>query len=158
MMNDTIMNKKIYCCIIACLLLSVAAIAQRPGYDSVLAKKVGADDYGMKQYVLVILTTGPSAIAEKQTVDSLFKGHMANMDLLAKDGRLVVAGPFGKNDLKYRGLFIMNTGSVEDAKAWVATDPAVKAGLLDAVYVKWYGSAALMETNAIHDKVQKKNF
>lgn len=152
------MKKKILCSIICCLLLSFSVLAQRPAYDSVLAKKVGADDYGMKQYVLVILTTGPAAITDKKTVDSLFRGHMANMDVLAKDSRLVVAGPFGKNDMKYRGLFVLNTKSIDDAKAWVATDPAVKAGLLDAMYVNWYGSAALMETNALHDKVQKKDF
>jgi len=152
------MKKNIFCSIIGCILFSSVAVAQSPAYDSLLAKKVGVDDYGMKQYVLVILTTGPSAITDKKIVDSLFKGHMANMGVLAKDSRLVVAGPFGKNDMKYRGLFVFNTGSIEDAKAWVATDPAVKSGLLDAVYVKWYGSAALMLVNDAHEKVQKKSF
>lgn len=127
-------------------------------YDSALAKKLGADDYGMKQYVMVILTTGKADIKEKATRDSLFAGHMNNINKLAKEGRLVVAGPFGKNDISYRGVFVFNTASIEDTKAMVATDPAVAAGVFDAVYLPWYCSAALMEVNDTHQKVQKVAF
>ena len=35
-------------------------------YDKHLADSMGADDYGMKMYVLVILKTGPVKIEEKQ--------------------------------------------------------------------------------------------
>lgn len=142
------------------LLFCSNAMAQQntAGYDSVLAKKLGADDYGMKQYVMVILTTGKADIKEKTRRDSLFAGHMSNINKLAKDGKLVVAGPFGKNDISYRGVFVFNTASVEDTKAMVATDPAVAAGIFDAVYLPWYCSAALMEVNDTHNKVQKVKF
>lgn len=134
------------------------AAQTKPGYDSVLAKKLDADPYGMKKYVLVILTTGPADIKEKKVVDSLFAGHMKNIGRLADQGKLVVAGPFGKNDLSYRGVFVFNTSSIDDTKAMVATDPAVKAGLLSALYLNWYCSAALMEVNSIHEKIQKSSF
>lgn len=127
-------------------------------YDSTLAKKVGADDYGMKQYVLVILTTGPATVTDKTTRDSLFAGHMNNMNQLADQQKLVVAGPLGKNDLAYRGIFILNTNKIEIAKAMVATDPAVKAGIFNAEYLEWYGSASLMLNNELHKKVQKTTF
>ncbi len=141
-------------------MLTVASnsFAQKVTYDSVLAKKLGADPYGMKQYVLVILTTGKTEVKEKAQRDSLFAGHMKNIDRLAVEGKLAVAGPFGKNDIKYRGLFILNTTSVEEAKKWVDTDPTVIAGIFDAIYVPWYGSAAMMEVNNIHEKVQKTSF
>jgi uncharacterized protein YciI len=80
---------------------------------------------------------------------------MSNMGRLAKEGKLAVAGPFGKNDLGYRGIFIINSSSVEEAKALVDTDPAVKAGVFAAVYLKWFGSAALLETTEIHNKIVK---
>ena len=129
-----------------------------PGFDSILAKKLGADAYGMKQYVMVILTTGKADIKEKSARDSLFAGHMANIGKLAKEGKLVVAGPFDKNNLNYRGVFVFNSSSVEETRLMVDTDPAVKAGLFDAIYLPWYCSAALMEVNNIHEKVKKTSF
>ena len=124
-------------------------------YDSVLAKKLGGNANGMKNYVMVILTTGTADIKDKKITDSLFTGHMNNIGLMAKEGKLAVAGPFGKNDLGYRGIFILNTNDVDEAKAMVAKDPAVNAGLLGAVYLKWFGSASLMETPEIHNKITK---
>lgn len=132
--------------------------AGKPAYDSVLAKKLGADQYGMKQYIMVILTTGKADIKEKAVRDSLFMGHMNNIKRLADEGKMVLAGPFGKNDINYRGVFIFNTTSVEDTRAMVDTDPAVKAGVFDAVYIPWYCSAGLMQVNEIHQKVQKVSF
>lgn len=37
----------------------------------------------------------------------------------------------------------------------VAAHTAVKAGLLNPIYLKWFGSAALMETPDIHNKIMK---
>ena len=124
-------------------------------YDSVLAKKLGGNANGMKNYVMVILTTGTTEIKDKQITDSLFTGHMNNIGLMAKEGKLAVAGPFGKNDLGYRGIFILNTNDIEEAKAMVAKDPAVNAGLLGALYLKWFGSASLMATPEIHNRIMK---
>lgn len=125
-------------------------------FDQALATKLGADDYGMKMYVLVMLKTGTAAITDKKIVDSLFKGHFNNMTRLTDEGKLVVAGPMGKNDKNYRGLFILNVAKVEDARVLVETDPAVKSKMLDADYFPWYGSAALPEYLPFHEKVEKK--
>ena len=147
--------------LIALFFVSFAFLSQaqeKPKYDEALAKKLGADNYGMKMYVLVILKTGSNTTATKAQTDSLFKGHMTNIDRLAKENKLVVAGPLAKNDKQYRGIFILNTKSLEEAKTWLATDPAVSAKLLDADIFNWYGSAALPEYLPYHDKVQKSSF
>lgn len=73
--------------------------AQATGYDSTLARRLGADEYGMKSYVLVLLKKGPYTAKNKVESDSLFRGHMDNMNRLANEGKLVLAGPFGKNEL-----------------------------------------------------------
>ena len=124
-------------------------------YDSVLAKKLNANDNGMKRYFLVILKTGPAVIAEKDTRDSLFRGHIKNIELLAAQNKLVVAGPLGKNDKEYRGIFILNTDNKEEAEKMVETDPAVQAKVFVAEYYPWFGSAALQETLEIHKKITK---
>ncbi|MEO8766634.1 MAG: YciI family protein [Ginsengibacter sp.] len=139
--------------------LAIAANAQstNKAYDSVLAKKLKADDYGMKNYVLVLLKSGSNTSTDKTLRDSLFAGHMENIGRLAEEGNLVIAGPFGKND-KYRGLFVLNTASFDEAKKMLETDPAIKNKFLEPELYPWYGSAALQETPGIHNKIQKLEF
>lgn len=59
----------------------------------------------------------------KPELDKLMEGHMANITAMAKDGRLLVAGPFDGGG----GMFILNTNSVDSVKHWLANDPGVKA-------------------------------
>lgn len=125
-------------------------------YDSTLAKKLNADEYGMKKYVMVLLKTGSATNVPKSKSDSAFAGHMQNINRLAESGKLVVAGPFFKND-KYRGIFILNADSIEEGRKLVESDPAVQAKLLDMDLLMWYGSAALAETLEIHKKIEKKS-
>jgi uncharacterized protein YciI len=146
---------------IIALLLSViamAAIAQsdNPKYDKALAESLGGDDYGMKPYVLVMLKTGSNTTTDKKVIDSLFASHMANIQRLADEEKLVVAGPLKKNDRSYRGIFIFNVKTIEDANALLVTDPAIKAKLLDAELYQWYGSAALPVYLQTHEKIEKK--
>lgn len=125
-------------------------------YDEQLAKSLNADERGMKPYIFCILKTGSNTTATAEEKNELFKGHMTNIGKLAKEGKLALAGPFMKNDRNYRGLYIFNVATVEEAKELVATDPAVKANLLEAELTPWYGTAALMETLKIHEKITKK--
>lgn len=134
----------------------VSAQSNQAVYDSTLAKKLNADEYGMKKYVMVFLKTGSATNVPKSKSDSAFAGHMQNINRLAESGKLVVAGPFFKND-KYRGIFILNADSIEEGKKLVESDPAVQAKLLDMELLMWYGSAALAETLEIHKKIEKKS-
>ena len=127
-------------------------------YDSVLAKKLNADEYGMKKYILVILKTGPVSITDKTRLDSIFNGHMKNIQALASQNKLVLAGPLGKNEKNYEGIFVLNTESMNEAKKMLDGDPAVHAGVLAAELYLWYGSAAIQEVTGIHDKIQRTHF
>lgn len=136
--------------------LSTAAAAQAPSYDPELAKSLGADERGMKTYVLCILKTGPKdAEVQGEARKEIFAGHFANIGRLAAEGKLVVAGPFGKNDRSYRGLYIFNVPTVEAAEQLVILDPAVKAGVFVYELTPWYGSAAMMVVNETHKRIEK---
>ncbi len=131
-------------------------LISNPNYDKTLAEKSGGDDYGMKNYFLVILKTGTNTTTEKELIAESFKGHMDNINRLVKDGKLVVAGPLGKNEKNYRGLFILNNlKSLEEAKELLQTDLAIKNRLLDYEIFTWYGSAALPEYLPFSDKIWK---
>jgi uncharacterized protein YciI len=141
------------------ILCSSPVFAQKgktnPLYDSTLAKKLGADNYGMKNYFFVLLKTGRNKEGSKSAKDSAFAGHMANMDSLVNECIFIVAGPFGKNDKSYRGLFILNLKTKEEVEKVLATDPAIKGQWLEAEVVPWYGSAALPEYLPYSEKIWK---
>lgn len=148
-----------YLLFISTLLLSSMAFSQidNPKYDSLLAKKYGADDYGMKTYTMVILKTGTNKTTDKTFIDSCFAVHMSNMGKMVDAGKLIVAGPFGKNDDTFRGIFIMDA-TFDETRLLLENDAAVKEKLLDAVLYKWYGSAALPGYLPDSEKVGKKSF
>ncbi len=130
---------------------------KKQGFDSTLAAKLGADDYGMKQYVLAYLKKGPKRDQDSATAAKLQTAHMANIGRMAQAGQLVLPGPF-MDDTDVRGIYIFNTGSVDSAAKWTKTDPAIVAGRLVMELHPWYGSAALMQVNELHNNVQKKGF
>jgi uncharacterized protein YciI len=82
---------------------------------------------------------------------------MENIERMAKEGKLVVAGPF-MDEGELRGIYVFNVKTVEEARALTSTDPAIKAGRLSMELHPWYGSAALMEVNDLHNRIQKKGF
>lgn len=146
--------KRLLPLILALLAQAQAQAPQLPVYDAELARQLGADEHGMKMYVLALLKTGPRTGLPKADIDKAFAGHMANINRLATAGSLIFAGPLGKND-RYRGLFIFNVSKTAEAEALIATDPAVQAGLLAAETYPFYGSAALQQVNALHNRISR---
>lgn len=136
---------------------AVMAQTSNPNYDSKLAAKLGADDYGMKNFILVILKSGSNKSANKEAKDKAFSGHLNNINRLVDENKLIVAGPFGENNNDFRGLFILNVTTLEEAKSLLETDPAISAKFLKAELFKWYGSAALSTYLEASDKVWKIN-
>ena len=136
----------------------VAATPAKPVFDAELAKKTGADDYGMRRYVLVILKTGPTRVDDAEERKAMFAGHMANIQRLAKEGKLALAGPFMDKGGDWRGLFVFAVDDIDQAKSLVATDPVIMKGEMVAEYHNWYGSAANMLVGELHDKVAKTAF
>jgi uncharacterized protein len=126
----------------------------KSNYNEALAKKLGADERGMKTFVFVNLIRGKKQF-EKAERDKLVGLHLENIGKLAESGKLVLAGPFfDDNDI--RGIYVFDVDTLEKAKALTETDPAVKAGVFEFEMRLWYGSAALLEVNRIHNSIQKK--
>ncbi len=123
-------------------------------YDEDLAKALDADDYGMKPYVFAYLKKGPNRDLDSAAASELQKAHMENIGRLAADNKLVLAGPF-LDDGEVRGIYIFDVATIEEAKLLTETDPAIKAGSLVMELHPWYGSAALMKVNEIHNQISK---
>lgn len=131
-------------------LQAAPATADKPVYDGALARRLGADERGMRPYVLVILRTGPKRVPDGKARDAMFAGHFANIQRLADAGKLVLAGPFDDEGGDWRGLFVFAVETPAQARALVATDPVIASGEMVAEYHRWYGSAAAMTLPQIH--------
>lgn len=128
-----------------------------PGYDEALAQAAGADEMGMRKYVLVILKSSSTPVPKGPERDEMFRGHFANMKRLAAEGKLVLAGPLDGKD-GWRGLFVLATDDLEEASRLVATDPVVAQGEMVPELHAFYSSAALVFVNETHGKLAKKSF
>lgn len=126
-------------------------------YDSLLAKETGADDYGMKTYVMAFLKTGPNRSSDKEAAAALQRAHLDNIKKMAEMGKLFMAGPFLDNQ-EIRGIYIFDVATIEEARALTATDPAIQAGSLIMELHPWYGPASLGEIRSLQKKVTKISF
>jgi uncharacterized protein len=89
------------------------------------------------------------AIISEDVVDSLEKrkqarpDHLARLELLKNEGRLMLAGPHPKIDNENPGdagftgsLVVAEFNALADAEAWAAADPYIAAGVYAKVTVK----------------------
>jgi len=74
---------------------------------------------------------------------SVRAAHLARLQQLQNEGRLLLAGPFPAVDSNDPGpagftgsLIVAEFESLEDARAWADADPYVAAGVYDSVSVK----------------------
>ncbi len=99
----------------------------------------GDTTYVMKRYVFMHLLTGPERSQDSTESAQIQKKHLAHLDKLAKDGQLVVAGPFEKGG-KYRGLLIFDVETIDDALKLEGEDPAIKSKRLEMQAFYWWGA------------------
>lgn len=123
-------------------------------YNESYAEQLGADEYGMRNYVMAFLKKGPNRDQDSLEKSRLQRAHLDNILRLAEEGKLVLAGPFN-DDGEIRGIYIFNVENLQEAEELTKTDPAVQAGSLVMELHPWYGSAAVMEVNRIHKQISK---
>jgi uncharacterized protein YciI len=132
-----------------------AAVTQAQSvYDAALAARLKADDNGMRTYVMALLKAGPNRNRPPEEAQRLQAAHRANINRLAAEGKLVLAGPFA-DDGVLRGIYVFDVATIAEAEALTRTDPAIQAGQLVMELHPWYGSAALLMVNDIHGKLEK---
>src|SRR6058998_277019 len=81
------------------------------------------------QFQMAIMKKGPKWDSTTQRDRNLIREqHLGNVISLLNSGKAIIVGPFDDNS-DIAGIFILRASSADDAKAWVESDPAVKAGL-----------------------------
>lgn len=135
-------------CLVTCAaaaLLATNALAQT-ATPPARGPDIGPGGFEMTTYYVGFLYRGPKWTPE-QTPDTeaLQKAHLANIQKLAQEGKLLVAGPFTDGgDL--RGLYVFRVASMAEAQALAETDPAVKAGRLRLEFHPWFAAKNITVT------------
>jgi uncharacterized protein YciI len=137
------MHRRILPCLAVVLVPLLALAAEPPGRS---ARE--RDERGMRIYYMGFLTRGPAWTPEAtDATRALQAAHLANIERLANDGRLLIAGPFvydeSDADQTLRGIYIFDTETRAEAEELARTDPAVQAGRLALRIVPWYGPYGL---------------
>jgi len=125
--------------------------------DSTLIRSTGADEYGMRQYILVLLKEDKARRPDSAEMARIESGHLKYLKHLMDDRKILVLGPI-LEDNPIAGICIYDCKTVDEAKKLAASDPAVQSGELVVEAHPWYGTAALMKIPEIHQKIAVKSF
>ncbi len=95
----------------------------------------------LTKYYVAFLHKGPAFAAEpagSPARQQLHKDHVAYIERMTGEGKLVAYGPFqDAGDL--RGMYVFKAASLEEARAWAESEPSVKTGMIAVRVVAWMG-------------------
>lgn len=107
---------------------------------------IGPGGFEMTTYYLALLYRGPKWTPEETPeTRAIQDAHLANIQRLVAEGKLLLAGPF-TDDGDLRGIFVFRVGSMEEAQKLAASDPAVQAGRLRLEIHPWYSAKNITVT------------
>ena len=101
--------------------------------------------FEMETHALILLERGPKAdsIPEAE-LQEIQRQHLAHLDKLASEGKILVAGPFAdQTDDSLRGACVYSV-PVAEALELANADPAVKAGRLKVTAMTWWTGKGYM--------------
>ncbi len=99
----------------------------------------GDTTYTMKRYVFMMLNSGEIQSKDSVEAAKIQKQHLAHLNKLSAEGKLIVAGPFEEGG-EHRGLLIFDVATVDEALKLEGEDPAVKTGRLNMQAFYWWGA------------------
>src|SRR6187399_243508 len=114
---------------------SISEVKPAEKYD--LAKDTSVYSGEMKRFWLVHLMKGPNRNQDSASRVKIQAAHIANIERLAKEGKIIMAGPIGIED-DLQGIFLMNCSDSTEVEKFVQTDTAVITGRLIMKYYPWW--------------------
>ena len=114
---------------------SVSEVKTAEKYD--LTKDTSVYTGEMKRFWLVHLIKGPNRNQDSISRVKIQAAHIANIVRLAKEGKIIMAGPIGIEG-ELQGIFLMNCKDSTEVENFVKTDTAVITGRLLMKYYPWW--------------------
>jgi uncharacterized protein YciI len=125
-------------CFVCCCLLAILFACHTPAVNQVADPAV-ADTLKrrMKQYWLTFLLKGHNRSQDSAIAAQIQAAHIRNIERLAAEGKIVMAGPMGY-DRDLRGIFIIDAKDSAEAASYINTDSAVVTGRLRFELHPWW--------------------
>ncbi|GEP96609.1 YciI family protein [Chitinophaga cymbidii] len=126
--------------LLAVFLTFVIATFSPKNFPNAAAPAAAADSIPateIKQYWMVFLKKGPYRGEDTVAEAMIRKKHIRNVQRLASQGKMVLAGPFG-GDGELQGIFIMDCKDSAEVAELVKNDTAVMTGRLDFEIEPWW--------------------
>ena len=115
------------------ILLALSCKSPQPAANTAAEKP----KYEMKKYWLTFLLRGDNRSHDSSTAANIQAAHIRNIERLAAEGKIIMAGPIGVNrDL--RGIFIIDAPDSLTAASYINTDSAVITGRLKFEVLPWW--------------------
>ncbi len=121
------------------LLIFSLALSAQNNVQREFSYTEGDTVYTMKRYVFMLLNKGTTQSSDSLEAAKIQEQHLAHLNKLSEDGKLIVAGPF-EEDGDHRGLLIFDVNTVDEALKLESEDPAVKSGRLSMEAFYWWGA------------------
>jgi len=137
------MKTQILFCILLLIPIRLFSQTTIPDYVDKQVKELHTDNPAMKTYVLALLKTGTNRSTDKVYRDSLYSGHIATINRLVSENKMVVVGPLTTNEYAYRSILVLNVSTVEEAKILLDVDPAIHQEMFEVELYLWEGPATL---------------
>jgi len=113
-----------------------------------VASAQGIDyDRTIKAYTIAEFTPADAELSQADRMATQ-QEHMAYIQQLAKDKKLVLAGPYRSGG----GLFFLNTADEAEAKKWVEKDPSISKGVNTYQLKPWFTEKGLFTLEQPEDK------
>jgi uncharacterized protein YciI len=122
--------------------VAAAALVTSMGAGAV-GTPVAAQDKMVTFYLCLLVTPANPAKAPADMAQ-LQMDHLANLKRIMESGKGVIAGPIAEEGA-LRGILVLRVNSIDEARAIVDTDPAVKAGQLAIEIHPWYAADGIMK-------------
>ncbi len=91
----------------------------------------------MKQYWFAFLYKGEIRNQDSLAAAKIQNAHIANINRLAAEGKIIMAGPMGY-DKDLRGIFIIDAKDSAQAASYIKTDSAIITGRLRFELHPWW--------------------
>jgi len=98
----------------------------------------------MTTFYLCLLVEGPNANKPQADPGEILASHLANLKALMATPQGVIAGPIGDQG-RLRGVLVLRTATVDEARAIASNDPAVKAGVFAIEVHPWFAADDIMK-------------
>lgn len=113
-----------------------------------------------RDYALVFIMTGPLRQPTREQQEQAMQGHFANMQRMAADGSLLIAGPLvdPRSNPNHRGIFVFDADTADKGLALANTDPAAEMGVFVMQPFVLTTEAPLTELTRLEAEYEQRRF